>query len=47
MGTVQFLRSRRGISTGNFVPAAAAYMIVVAGSLALAGTFIIYVLLSA
>ncbi len=47
MGTVQFLRSRRGISTGNFVPAAAAYMIVVAGSLALAGTFIIYILLSA
>jgi putative membrane protein len=46
MGTVQFLRSRRGIATGDFVPAAAAYMVVVAGSLALAGAFIIYVLLS-
>ncbi|MCA1727959.1 MAG: DUF202 domain-containing protein [Actinobacteria bacterium] len=45
MGTVQFLRSRRGIATGNFVPAAAAYMVVVAGSLALAGVFIVYVLL--
>jgi putative membrane protein len=46
MGTVQFLRSRRGIATGDFVPAAAAYMVVVAGSLALARAFIIYVLLS-
>jgi putative membrane protein len=45
MGTAQFLRSRRGIATNNFVPAAAAYMVVVAGSLALAGVFIIYVLL--
>ena len=45
MGTAQFLRSRRGIRTGNFVSAAAAYMVVVAGSLALAGTFMIYVLL--
>lgn len=46
MGTVQFLRSRRGIRTGNFVSAAAAYMVVVAGSLALAGTFVVYVLLN-
>ncbi len=46
MGTVQFLRRRRGIATDNFVPAAAAYMVVVAGALALAGVFIIYVLLS-
>lgn len=46
MGTTQFLRSRRGISTGNFVSAAAAYMVVVAGSLALAGTFVVYVLLN-
>ena len=45
MGTVQFLRSRREISAGTFVPAAAAYMVVVAGSLALAGAFIIYVVL--
>ncbi len=46
MGTAQFLRSRRGIATNNFVPAAAAYMVVVAGSLALAGVFIVYVLLT-
>ena len=45
MGTAQFLRSRRGIATNNFVPAVAAYMVIVAGSLALAGVFIIYVLL--
>lgn len=45
MGTAQFLRSRRGIESGEFVSAASAYMIVVAGSLALAGTFIIYVIL--
>lgn len=46
MGTVQFLRSRRGISTGEFVSAAAAYLVVVAGSLALAGTFMGYALLT-
>ena len=46
MGTVQFLRSRRDISAGTFVPAAAAYLVVVAGSLALAGVFIIYVVLT-
>jgi putative membrane protein len=46
MGTIQFLRSRRGISTGDFVSATAPYLVVVAGSLALAGTFIVYVLLS-
>ena len=45
MGTGQFLRTRRGISTGEFVPAVAAYMVVVAGSLALAGAFMIFVLL--
>ena len=45
MGTAHFLRSRRGIESGQFVSAALAYMIVVAGSLALAGTFIVYVLL--
>jgi putative membrane protein len=45
MGTAQFLRSRRGIATSNFVPAVAAYMVIVVGSLALAGTFVIYVLL--
>ena len=45
MGTAQFLRSRRGIETGNFVSTAAAYLLVVAGSLALAGAFMVYVLL--
>ncbi len=45
MGTVQFLRSRQGIVTGNFVSSVASYMIVVAGSLALAGAFIVYVVL--
>jgi len=45
MGTAQFLRSRRGIETGEFVSASAAYMVVVAGSLVLAGTFMVYVLL--
>jgi putative membrane protein len=46
MGTAQFLRSRRGIESGEFVSAAAAYMVVVAGSIALAGTFVVYVLLN-
>ena len=46
MGTNQFLGNRRRISTGEFVPSAAAYLIIVAGSLAFAGTFIIYVLLT-
>lgn len=45
MGTFQFLRSRRGITSGNFVSTVAAYMVVVAGSLAFAGAFVVYVLL--
>lgn len=45
MGTFQFLRSRRGIATGHFVSTVAAYLVVVAGSLALAGTFMVFVLL--
>ena len=45
MGTAQFLRSRSGIETGNFVSTAAAYLVVVAGSLALAGAFMVYVVL--
>lgn len=44
IGTVQFLRTRRRISAGAFVPLAAPYLVVVAGSLALAGAFIVYVL---
>ena len=46
LGTTQFLRNRRRISTGEFVPSAAAYLIIVAGSLAFAGAFVIYVLLT-
>ena len=46
LGTTQFLRNRRRISTGEFVPSAAAYLIIVAGSLAFATVFIIYVLLT-
>jgi putative membrane protein len=45
IGTVQFLRNRRRISEGVFVPAATAYLVVVAGSLAFAGAFVVYVLL--
>lgn len=45
IGTTQFLRSRRRISEGTFVPAAAAYLVIVAGALALAGAFVFYVLL--
>ncbi len=46
IGTIQFLRNRRRISTGEFVPSAAAYLIIVTGSLAFATVFIIYVLLT-
>ena len=46
LGTTQFLNNRRRISTDEFVPSAAAYLIIVAGSLALAGAFVIYVLLT-
>ena len=46
LGTTQFLNNRRRISTGEFVPSVAAYLIIVAGSLAFAGAFIIYVLLT-
>lgn len=45
MGTSQFLRTRRGIAAGEFIPAVAAYLVVVAGSLALAGAFMVFVLL--
>lgn len=46
MGTTQFLSNRRRISTDDFVPAITAYLVVVAGSLALAGAFVVYVLVS-
>ena len=44
IGTGQFLRTRHRISAGEFVPSATAYLIIVAGSLAFAGAFIVYVL---
>ena len=44
LGTAQFLRNRRSISAGNFESSVAVYLIIVAGSLAFAGAFTIYVL---
>jgi inner membrane protein YidH len=44
MGTIQFLRYRRRISEDDFTPSVVAYLVVVGGSLAFAGTFIFYVL---
>jgi len=44
LGTTQFLRNRRSISAGDFESSVAVYMIIVAGSLAFAGVFVIYVL---
>lgn len=46
MGTVQFLHSRRMISTGSFTSTVVTYMVVVAASLVLAGAFIVYTLVS-
>jgi putative membrane protein len=45
IGTAHFLRTRREISSGDYTPSGRAYLVVVAGSLALAGAFIAYVLL--
>lgn len=44
LGTVQFLRNRRRISRGEFVPQVAIYVVVVAGGLVLGGCFALYVL---
>ncbi len=44
IGTVQFMRTRRRIIEGVFIPSAAAYLVIVAGSLAFAGAFIVYVI---
>jgi putative membrane protein len=44
LGTLQFLRNRRSISTGDFESSVTSYLIVVAGSLAFAGAFVIYVI---
>jgi len=44
LGTSQFLRNRRSISSGEFESSVVGYLIVVAGSLAFAGVFVVYVL---
>jgi putative membrane protein len=44
LGTAQFLRNRRSISAGDFESSVVVYLIIVAGSLAFAGAFAIYVL---
>ena len=44
LGTGQFLRNRRSIATGKFESSVTVYLIIVAGSLAFAGAFVIYVL---
>lgn len=44
VGTIQFFRNRRKIIAGVVAPTSVPYLIVVAGSLALAVAFIIYVL---
>src|SRR5215213_9280852 len=44
LGTAQFLRNRRSISAGDFEPSVVVYLVIVAGSLAFAGAFVIYAL---
>ncbi len=44
MGTVQFLRNRRRIATGNFMPETAIYLIVVGGGLILGAFFSLFVI---
>jgi putative membrane protein len=44
LGTWQFVRNRRRISRGEFVPQAAVYLVVVGGGLTLGGCFALYVL---
>ena len=45
MGMFQFLRNRARIISNTFTPDVLAYTLVVAGSLALAGSFMVYVIL--
>ena len=45
IGTAQFLRNRRRIIEGDFTPAVAAYLVIVAGSMALAAAFVVYMAL--
>jgi putative membrane protein len=44
LGTLQFLRNRRRISRGEFVPQAAIYLVVIGGGLTLGGYFTAYVI---
>ena len=44
LGTAQFLRNRRRITRGEFVPEAAIYLVVVGGGLTLGSLFTLYVL---
>jgi putative membrane protein len=46
LGTGQFLRNRRSLATGKFESSVTIYLIIVAGSLTLAGIFAVYVLFS-
>ncbi len=46
MGTVQFLRNRRRIVRGEFVPETAIYLVIVGGGLILGGCFTFFVLLT-
>ena len=43
LGTAQFLNNRRSIEANEFRPSVVSYLIIVAGSLAFAGAFVIYV----
>lgn len=45
LGVFQFLRNRKRIISNTFTPDILAYILVVAGSLALAGSFMAYVIL--
>ena len=44
LGTIQFLNNRRSIAANEFESSVVSYLIIVAGSLAFAGAFAIYVL---
>lgn len=44
MGTSQFLRNRRRISRGDFMPETAIYLVIVGGGLVLGGFFSLFVL---
>ena len=44
LGTVQFIRNRRSIAASDFESSVAIYLVIVAGSLAFAGAFAVYVL---